>query len=256
MPVLPHPPDAADLFAIFLVFVRVGSAIAVLPGFSAAYVAVRVRLALALALALLLAPVLSTSLPAMPGSPLALALLIASEALIGAFLGLIPRIAVAALHAAGTFAAFFGSLTSAIVQDAIADQQSSTLAGFLLTAGMVLVFVTDLHHLMLRALAESYVVFPAGGVLASGALSDTLARSVAASFTLGLQLSTPFLLVSIASNVALGLLGRLMPQLPVLFFGLPAQLSLHIWVLMLAFSGVMMMFLNRFSEVLAGMIGR
>ncbi len=252
------PPSlaSAELFSFFLVFVRVGTAIAVLPGFSAAYVAVRIRLALALALSLLLAPTLAGSLPAMPASPLAMALLIVGEALVGAFLGLIPRIAMAALHAAGTFAAFFGSLTSAVVQDAVADQQSSTLAGFFLTAGMVLVFVSDLHHLMLRALAESYHVFAAGGPFASSIAAEGLGRTLTAAFALGLQLSAPFLIVSIASNVAVGLLGRLMPQLPVLFFGLPAQLSLHIWVLMLAFSGVMIVFLNQYSEILAEMIGR
>jgi len=254
--VSPISPAAAELFAIFLVFVRVGAAIAVLPGFRAAYVAVRVRLTLALALALLLAPALAGALPPMPGEPVALALLIIGEALIGAFLGLIPRIAIAALHAAGTFTAFFGSFTSAVVQDAVADQQSSTLAGFFLTAGMVLVFVADLHHLMLRALADSYALFPSGVPFASGAAAEGLGRTLAASFALGLQLSAPFLIVSIASNVAVGLLGRLMPQLPVLFFGLPVQLSLHIWVLMLAFSGVMMTFLNQFSETLVGMIGR
>jgi flagellar biosynthetic protein FliR len=246
---------AAELFAYLLVFVRVGAAIAVLPGFSATYVAARVRLTLALVLSLLLAPLLAPALPAMPGSPLALALLITGEAVTGAFLGLIPRIMIAALHAAGTFAAFFASLTSALVQDAMAEQQSSTLAGFFLTAGMVLIFVADLHHLMLRALAESYAVLPPGEPLATAAAAESLARALGQSFRLGLQLSVPFLIASVATNVAMGLLGRLMPQLPVLFFGLPAQLSLNIWVLMLAFSGVMMAFLNPFAVTLSGLAG-
>ena len=70
------------------------------------------------------------------------------------------------------------------------------------------------------------------------------ALTVADSFALGVQLSAPFLIVSLVYNVGLGLLGRLMPQLPVLFFGPPLQIALQLWVMMLALSGIMLVFLE------------
>lgn len=248
-------PGAAELFAILVVFVRVGSALMVLPGLSASYVSMRIRLVLALLLALMLQPVLSPTLPPLPDLPSAMALTVVCEMLIGAFLGLLPRLAIAALHTAGTFISFFGSFASAIADDSVADQQSSTLASFLGTAGVVLVFVTDLHHLMLRAIAESYGLFVPGSLLPANAMTATLAQGLAGSFALALQLSAPFLIVGLASNVALGLLGRLMPQLPILFFGMPFQIGLQLWVLMLGFSGIMLVFLNRFSDAFAGLAG-
>jgi flagellar biosynthetic protein FliR len=43
-----------------------------------------------------------------------------------------------------------------------------------------------------------------------------------------------------------------MPQLPVFFFGLPLQVGLQLWVMMITVSGLMLVFLNRFAGALAG----
>lgn len=211
--------------ATFIVFVRVGTVLSFLPGFSASYVSVRIRLMMALGLSVLLTPLLSSRLPPLPGDISGLAGLILGEVLIGIFVGMIPRIAIAALQTAGTFISFFASLASAVVQDPVADQQSATLAGFLSLFGLVLLFVADLHHLMLSGLVASYEAFPCGAGLPIGDAADAVTRAVAASFAIGLQLSVPALIACILSNVALGLLGRLMPQLNVFFFGMPIQIS-------------------------------
>jgi flagellar biosynthetic protein FliR len=236
--------------AAFIVFLRVGAVLSFLPGFSAAYVTVRIRLMLALGLSVLLTPLLSTRLPPLPSDIAGLAGLILGEVMIGVFLGMIPRIAVAALQTAGTFVSFFASLASAVVQDPVADQQSATLAGFLSLLGLVLLFVTDLHHLMLSGLVASYEAFPAGAGLPIGDAADVIARAVAASFAIGLQLSIPSLIACVLSNIALGLLGRLMPQLNIFFFGMPIQISLQFVLLMMIFAGTSIVFLNYFAETL------
>ena len=58
----------AEIFAILLVFVRVGAAVMVLPGYGEPFVSPRLRLLLALLISLVVAPVLSQTLPAMPES--------------------------------------------------------------------------------------------------------------------------------------------------------------------------------------------
>jgi flagellar biosynthetic protein FliR len=237
--------------AVFLVFVRVGAILAFLPGFSAAYVSARIRLLLALALAAVTAPVVAEALPAIPATAGGWFALILKEALVGVFLGLIPRIALAAMQTAGTFVAYFASLANAIVQDPVADQQSATVAGFFGMLALVLIFVTDLHHLMLSGIVASYRAFPPGGLLPAGDAAAAVARAVAASFAIGLQLALPALIGCILSNVALGLLGRLMPQLNVFFFGMPIQLSLQLIVMILTFSGVALLFINSFTEALS-----
>jgi flagellar biosynthetic protein FliR len=244
-----------NAFAALVVFARVGTVIAFLPGFSAAYVSVRIRLAMALALTLLVTPALAAILPPMPATPTALGLLLVREAAIGLFLGSVALIAFAALQTAGTFIAYLSSFASALVQDPVADQQSSTIAGFFTALGLVLVFVTDLHHLMLRAIVDSYGLFTPRAPPPLDDFCSFIARTVAESFGLGVQLAAPFLVVSLVYNVGLGLLGRLMPQLPVFFFGLPLQVALQLWVMMLTVSGIMLVFLDHFADMLAGGFG-
>ncbi|MGF1639333.1 MAG: flagellar biosynthetic protein FliR [Rhodospirillales bacterium] len=244
-------PPSLDLFALLLIFARVGTVLMILPGFSAGYVSVRIRLLLALSISVLLTPVLADRLPGLPATPAALALLVLCESLIGVFLGTVAAILVAALQVAGTFGAFFLSLSNALVQDPVADQQTATLAGFFGTVGLVLIFVTDLHHLMLAAIVDSYRVFLPGVLPPLGDLAETIARQAAESVALGLQMAAPFLIVTLVYHLGLGLLGRLMPQLPVFFFGLPAHIALQIWIMTLTLSGIMMVFLTRFAEGLA-----
>ena len=50
----------------------------------------------------------------------------------------------------------------------------------------------------------------------------------------------------------MGLLGRLMPQLQVFFFGLPLQVGLQLWVMMLTITGMMLVFLGQFAGAIAG----
>lgn len=242
----------ADLIVPAFVFLRVGAMLALLPGFSAAYVPLQIRLLLALAISVLVAPVVGPKLPAAvsEGSML---LLVINESLVGLYLGTLARIIVSALHGAGSLTASFASLANALTNDPVADQQSATLAGFFSLFGLLAVFVTDLHHLMLQAIVASYDLMPAGDALPAGDLAATAARLVGDSFLLALQLSAPFLVVGVGYQFALGLMSRLMPQLSVFFVGIPIQVGLQMWVIALTISGIVLVFLNQFSELMAGL---
>jgi flagellar biosynthetic protein FliR len=53
---------------------------------------------------------------------------------------------------------------------------------------------------------------------------EVAVRAVSASFALALRLASPFILVSLVWQLALGLLARLVPQIQVYFASLPGQL--------------------------------
>ena len=237
-----------NIFAFLLVFTRMGAAFVLLPGFSALYVAIRVRLLLALTVSFVLTPVLASDLPGLPATPAALALLLIGETIIGLFYGVIGRMLLGALQTAGTVIAYVSSMANAFIQDPIAEQQSSLVAGLLGTLGMIMVFITDMHHLMLRAVVDSYTLFVPGEALTIGDFSEMVARRLADSFALGVQLASPFIISGLTYYIGIGLLTRLMPQMPVFFVGLPIQITIQISVLMMAVSGIMMVFLMRFDE--------
>jgi len=239
-----------NLFAFFVLFARVGTVFMLMPGIGSAYVSVRLRLTIALAVCLLITPLLASRVPAMPGSQIGLALLLLSEIIIGLFMGLVARITLGALQTTGTLIALFSSLANALIRDPIAEQQSSLIATFLTMLGMVLIIVTDMHHLMIRGVIESYSLFVPGQPLIIGDFSEMLARRFADSFKLGVQLASPFLLIAMVYYVGLGILGRLMPALPVFIVVMPLQILGQLSFLMIALSAMMMYFLSQFEEVI------
>ncbi len=243
-----------NIFAFMMIFARVGTAVSFLPGFGSSYVSQRMRLSVALAISFAAMPLIAPKLPLPPSALPDLAIIIAGEMIIGSFIGLLARLLIATLQTTGTMIALSSAMANALIQDPISEQQSSTISGFLLTLGLIVIFVADLHHLMIRAVVESYQVFLPGNLLPAGDLVHMLARGVADSFMLGIQLASPAIVVGLTYYIGLGLLGRLMPQLPVFFFGLPVQISLQIWVLMVTVSGIMLVFTERFRTAIGAFV--
>lgn len=237
-----------NVWVLMLVMTRIGTMLTLIPGFGAGYVLPQYRVGITLTLSFLLVPVLSPYLPPVPQNPALMFLILAGEVVVGAFMASIASIAVSALQAAGTFMAYFASLANALIQDAVVDQQSSVISGFLSTIGIVLIFVSDMHHLIIRAYVESYYLFVPGQPIVFGDMVEVVARHIADAFALGLKLSSPLLLVAMVYYLSLGVLGRLMPTLQVFFFGLPVQISLQIWMMMLCLSGVMLVWLQAFQD--------
>ena len=237
-----------NLFAFLLIFARLGVAFSLMPGFGSQQVPMPMRLTFALLVSFVLTPVLLPMLPAEPASLSVLALLLTSEILTGAFLGLLPRIFMGALLTAGTLMAMLASMANAFVMDPVAEQQSSVLSTFLSTVAITLIFVTNTHHLMLAAVVDSYGLFvPAQGIVVAD-MSEYIARKVADSFRIGVQISSPLIVAGIAYYVGLGIMGRLMPQLPVFFFGMPIQIAMQFSLFMLSLSTMMLVFLRYFSD--------
>ena len=107
----------ANIFAAFLVFARLGSALMLLPGFGEVYVAPRLRLVLALGLTLLATPAVAATLPPLPGEPIGLLLLLGGEIAVGLFLGSVARILLAALEVAGSVVSVQLGLSAALSSD-------------------------------------------------------------------------------------------------------------------------------------------
>ncbi len=240
----------AELFTVLLVFVRVGAALMLLPGYGEPFVSPRLRLLFALMISLLVTPVLSKALPAMPESAAMLLLLILGEVLIGTFLGTLARLFMSALTTAGMLIAYMSTMANALTLDPSAAQQGSIAGSFLTVVALLTIFTLDLHHLMLLAVIDSYDLFAPGLVPPVGDFSDLMARTVAKTFLLSFQIAAPFVAVGLIFFLGLGLLGRLMPQMQVFFVAMPLQIAVGIAVLFIALPLILRWFIGSFQESL------
>ena len=240
---------ADEVFGALLVFVRVGAALMLLPGFGEAFVFARLRLVLALLVSAALAGPLAPVLPAWPAEPAVALRLVGGEALLGLFIGAAGRVLFAALHVAGSVIAFQSGLAAAAIFDPSEASQGTLPGRFLSITALVLLFATDGHHLLLRALAASYQgVAPGAAPPPVGDLALLLTRLVGEAFAIGLRVAAPLVLLSLLMYLGMGVITRLMPAFQVFFIALPLQILLAFATLMLALSGGLLVFFAFFEQ--------
>ncbi len=245
----------AQIFAIVLIFVRVGAATMLLPGYGEPFVSPRLRLLLALMVSLVVAPALSKSLPKMPESATLLALLILGEVLIGVFIGTVARMFLAAMTTAGMLIGYMSSLANALTNDPSAAQQGSISGSFLTLVALLTIMTLDLHHMLLLAVVNSYDLFVPGQVPPIADFSEMVARTMSETFALSFQIAAPFVIVGLIFYLGLGLLGRLMPQMQVFFVAMPLQIMVGLGVLFIALPVTLRWFIGSLEDKMLPFVG-
>lgn len=249
-------PETAAAF--LLVFARVGTLIMLLPGLGERFITVRARLGFALLFTLVMLPLVRPGLPVervMADTPALVGLLL-MEIATGFVLGFATRMIVAALQSAGAIIAQQIGLSFAMTVDPTLGTQNVSIGNFLVVLGITMVFVTDLHHLALAAIHDSYTVLPAGGLPATEDAAMLAVMALARGFRIAVQISAPFIVFALLFNLGLGVLSRLMPQLPVFFIAMPALILMGMVLLLATISVVMSVYLEDLRAFLGEIVRR
>jgi flagellar biosynthesis protein FliR len=236
--------------AFLLVFARTGTMVMLLPGLGEQNISARLRLTVALVLAAVLLPLHRDAYQIDTSALAPTIVLLVEEIFIGAVLGLTARLTISALDVAGSVIAQQLGLGFVTAIDPTQGEQGAILGNFLTMLGITLFFATDMHHLVIAALNDSYSLFAPGEVPASGDVAALVTKTVSGAFRIGIQLSAPFLAFGLLFNLGLGVLSRLMPQMQVFFVALPASILIGFLFLVLVLGAMMGLFLDYASGVL------
>lgn len=237
-----------QIFAYLVVFTRIGAVLMVVPGIGDRTVPVRVRLLLALLIALTGGMTIFPMVPVVPDQPVELARMIGGEAIIGLALGLLVRLAFMGLHVAGTVISFQTSLAYARSFDPTQGGQGSVIGALLAILGITLVFVTNLHHMMIIAAIDSYKLFPMGQPIPVSDFTVYAVSTVSKAFLIGIQLSAPFIVYGLTFYLAIGVLAKLIPQVQIFFVAMPANILAGFLILSLLLSTLMMWFIGYYED--------
>ena len=205
------------LWTGFVVLLRVGAAMALLPAFGELVVPQRIRLVLALAFTAVISPAVAADIPPMDQGFWTVFL---TETAAGLALGAALRLFVHALQIAGAIAAQATSLAQLL---AGAGAEPQPAIGHLLTiSGLALAMAADLHVSCAEYFILSYDILPVGRLPDAADMADWGLAQVTRAFATGFTLAAPFVIASFLYNLALGVINRAMPQLMVAFVGAPA----------------------------------
>jgi flagellar biosynthetic protein FliR len=234
-------PEISALFV--LVFARVGTLVMLMPGIGERFIFSRARLSLAFFIALMIVPVARPSLR-VPGDVSGVVTLLVGELLIGLVIGLCARLVMACLQTAGTLVAQTMGLGFAMTVDPTGGMQNPSIGNFLTMLGITLILTTDLHHIAIAAIHESYRLLPPGGAVD---MTDVMA--------LAIQISAPFLVFGLLFNLGLGVLARMMPQLQVFFLAVPASIMGGMLVMLVVLGVMMSVFIDDLGAFLRQFTG-
>ena len=240
----------SGVLAFMLTFARVGTAIIIMPGLGDSFVSTRIRLHMALGISFVLFPIILPYIPSPIPPTFALVAIIGTELIIGLMIGTVARIFMTALDTAGMVVSSQSGLANAQVFNPTLATQGSIMGAFLSMTGVVLIFATNMHHLLITGVVESYTMFPLGSALDTGSMADLISRAVSTSFTLGIKLSIPFIVVTLLIYVGMGVLTRLMPQVQVFLVILPLQILLSIILLSLVLAALFHHWLASFQSAM------
>ncbi|MDR2164379.1 MAG: flagellar biosynthetic protein FliR [Zoogloeaceae bacterium] len=192
----------------------------------------RVRLILGIALTIGIAPILPPMPDISPASGVGLAIL-AQQVLIGVGMGVSMRIIFTAVDMGAALIAFLMGLGFATFYDPQNTAQTSVISNFTTLLVTLLFLVMNGHLIYFSVMAQSFVSIPVSGTPVDASGWRFLATMGGRIFTTGLLLALPIIVVLMMTNLALGILNRVAPQLNLFAIGFPVTLSLGFIALML-----------------------
>ncbi|WP_374469043.1 flagellar biosynthetic protein FliR [Phenylobacterium sp.] len=242
---------AQQVYAAGLLFARLAAIVMLIPGIGEGFIPARVRMSLAFVLALTLFPVIGPSVPAIPMALSGVAGAVIKETMIGLIIGGILRLFMSSLAAAGEIVSIQTTLAFSQTANPMQAQPSTTLGTFLGLIGILLVMTTGLHHLFISAIVKSYQLFPFTKPVMVADATQLAIETVGKSFALGLQLAAPVLVFSLIFNIAVGVVGRVMPQFQVFFVATPLMVLAGLSVFALSLGVVGVVWTDRYRDLLS-----
>jgi flagellar biosynthetic protein FliR len=208
----------------------------VLPALGSQRIPVRIKIILSLFITLLISPGLDTP----EARSVNLFTGVAKELSVGIAIGLLSRLLFNAAEAAGSIIAMMIGMTNAFAGTNEESESLPILATILSLFMAMMIFVTDLHHLMIVAVRRSYDIVPIAGSFGTqevlGAIVDASHRSA----VLALQISAPFVIIGMVANLTAGILNRIVQQVPIYFVITPVVTFIGLVVLSIVSTSIVM----------------
>jgi flagellar biosynthesis protein FliR len=219
---------------VLLLSTRVAALLLLTPVLYAVPVPLVARLLITLGLACVIALPIQGQFAFSPRDTGELLRAVMHEAAVGATLGLGVLTAFAGFAFAGRLVDIQVGFGVAQVFDPLTRTRVPILSSVFSLFAVVLFFLVNGHHALLRGIAYSVDRIPVGSGGSTMQAAEPLVRQMGALFALGFALAGPVVLVLLLLELTLGVLSRGLPQLNMLVLGIPLKilaglLALSVW---------------------------
>lgn len=205
-------------------FVRILALISAAPFFGESSVPIRLKVAYAALITIVIAPTIGT-LPELPTGSYTSLLIVVHQVLIGIAMGLVVRIAFAAVQTAGEFIGLQMGLSFASFFDPATGANTAVLSRIMNVVAMLLFLALDGHLILISNLVNTFYMLP---ITATPSLNPNgwgiLFEWSAQVMIAGMLLALPLIIILLTISLSMGILNRTAQQLSVFAVGFPVSL--------------------------------
>lgn len=173
--------------------------------------------------------------------------LIGKELLVGLMLGFISYLIFSSIYIAGQLIDMRIGFGMVSVFDPITNVQVPITADFYVIFATLFMLITDSHHLLIKAVTESFIILPIGEANFNGVLIQQLIKLFSTSFAIGFKIAAPVTVVILITDISLGIISKSIPQLNVFMLGMPIKIIVGLIVILItigAFKGIVNVIIN------------
>lgn len=165
----------------------------------------------------------------------------------GLILGLISNIAFEVVLMAGSLLDVHIGLSMVNTVDPNSKANTTITGNLLHYVALIIFFIVDGHHMLIKSLMESFITLPMGNGLLHAETMSTLIEIIANYFAIGLKIAIPIVLIMIMTDVAMGLVSRAVPQINVMILGMPVKMLVGILAISVSLPIIIKLFISSIS---------
>lgn len=223
--------DTNRLSIFFLVVIRISGILFTSPIFGSEIVSSRIKIFLSILLGILIFPFVPIKDISKVNS-LLLILIIFKELLVGISTGIISRFLFVGVQFGGQIIGTQMGFGIVNVLDPQSNTQVSLVAQFQ-NIVMILFFLAIGGHLyIIEAISKSFEMVPLGVFVFNDSVYQYIVTIFSKIFLTALKITAPIFVTLLVTQIVLGIMGRLVPQLNILIVGFPIQIASGIFVIM------------------------
>jgi flagellar biosynthesis protein FliR len=190
-----------------------------------------------------------------PDSVVGAVILVAGEVAYGLTLGYAVSLVFAGVQLAGMLIGYQMGFAVANVLDPVSNDQVSIIGQFLFLFSLLYFLTMDAHHILLKGMADSFAIAPAGSFSVSQASVAWILDIFTRMFWLGIKISMPVVGGIFLVDVALGIVAKTVPQMNVFIVGLPLKSLLGLFILAMGFPFLALVMRFDFDRMANGFYG-
>ena len=220
-----------DMF--LLVFVRMTGLFVVAPIFGRKNIPTYFKIGFSFFIALILVNTTAVQVAQYDDNLLSYALLIAKEFIVGLSIGFVAYLVFTAIYIAGEVIDMLIGFGIVNVLDPVSNIQVPVTSNVYFIISMLLFLSINGHHILIKSLYESFGELPIGSAVFNTGLVKGLIDLFGTVFATGIKIAGPILATILITDIALGTISKMVPQINIFVIGMPLKIGIGIIILII-----------------------